>query len=65
MIMVECGTVLKATLCFYFRNVLSSIGKIFTNDFFQVFIFFIEGSCEYVKNDQCFAQHIHSHREMV
>ena len=34
-----------------FRNALSLIGKIFIIDFFQTFIFFTEGSCEYVKND--------------
>ena len=51
MIMVEWGTALKATLFFYFRNALCSTAKIFTIDFFQTFIFFTEGSCEYVKND--------------
>ena len=59
MIMVEWGTVLKVRV-FYFRNALSSIKKIFTIDLFQNFIFFTEGSCEYVKNE-----HINSHREMV
>ena len=35
----------------YFRNALPSIGKIFVIDFFPIFRFFTEGSCEYVKND--------------
>ena len=51
MITAEWGTVLKATLCLYFRNALSSIGKIFIIDIFQNLIFFTEGSCEYVMND--------------
>ena len=51
MIMVEWGTVLKVHCVFYFRNALSSIGKFFIIDLFQNFIFFTEGSCEYVKND--------------
>ena len=34
--------------------------KIFIIDLFQNFIFFNEGSCEYVKND-----HVYSHRELV
>ena len=51
MIMVEWGTDLTATKCFLFLKALSSIRKIFIIDLFQNFIFFTEGSCEYVKND--------------
>ena len=51
LIMIEWGTVRKPHYVFYFRNALSSIGKIFIIDLFQNFIFFSEGSCEYVKYD--------------
>ena len=60
MIMAEWGTVRKLYYVFCFRHALSSIGKIFIIDLFQNFIFFSEGSYEYVKND-----HVYSHRELV
>ena len=37
---------------YIYKNALSSMGKILVLDFFRNFIFFTEGSCEQIMNDQ-------------
>ena len=55
----------KPHYVFYFRNALSSIGKIFIIDFFQNFTFFPWRVLWVCHEWSWFAEHINSHREMV